>query len=84
MRPGPENLGAAKARRSLEHNVDEVMRGTAIEWKRIWKINVVREADNFYKSIPEWADEKGSLSKEGNICLFSWAIVGLKGNVGDL
>ena len=31
MRPGPENLGAAKARRSLGHNVDEVMRGAAIE-----------------------------------------------------
>lgn len=49
--------------------------------KRISKINVV--LDNFYKSIPECAEEKGSLNKEGNICLFSWAIAGLKGSLGD-
>lgn len=44
---------------------------------------MVREVDNFYKSILKWVDEKGSSSKEGNICLFLWVIVGLKGNFGD-
>ena len=66
---GPRNPGAAKGRQSLESDMGEVMRGAATEWKRIGKISVVREADNFHKSIPEWAEEKGSSGK-GEISVY--------------
>lgn len=45
--------------------------------KRTGKINVVREADNFLRAFQN-EQMKGSSGKEGNLCLFSWAIVGLK------
>lgn len=57
MRPGADAREEAKVSQSREHSVDDVV--VSIMWmlplneKRIGKINVVREADNFYKSIPE-------------------------------
>lgn len=53
MRPGADAREEAKVSQSREHSVDEVKRELPLNEKRIGTINVVRGADNFYKSIPE-------------------------------
>lgn len=83
MKPCLETLDEAKVRQSLEHKGDEVTREVTTEREKNFQNTCGQKEDNFYKSIPKLADEKGSSSNEGNICLFSWAIVGLKGNCGD-